>query len=437
MGAWRRLTALFLAILLMALVGACSGLSEAEPAPVDAVAQEEDLAPTPVPVGEGVNSEASGSTELVLWLPDLYDLDPTHTAGETLYTLRRLFEQTYPNVFLTLVNKAERGQAGLFNYLRSAQQVAPSIMPDVVILGSDELWQAADLGLIQPINPADLENIDDFYPFALDAVTYNQTLYGVPVSADVLHLVQDRNYGGEEADSLPLLASDVVSGTVPFIFAANQREPSQNLFLLLQYVASGGVLNEEGTLTEPDALGEVFRWLADARAVQIVPDTVLDFSSEDAVWAAFVEGDAGLAAVNARYYLSQREILENTGFGPIPTLDGAPATVAQTWAFAILTPDPERQALVLELIQEMLDPDVLGPLNQYNHRLPTRRSAFQAWADSHPYYQFLDSQLNLATAIPNGKAFADLAQRMQRAELDVLSGTVLPSDALLNVRATP
>ncbi len=376
-----------------------------------------------------------------MWLPDFYTLNPSQPGGETLYTVRVLFEQTYPDVFLDMANKAEIGQASLLNFLRAAQRAAPGVLPDAVILNTQDLWQAVDAGLVQPLDPAILEGIDDFYPFALDAVTYHDTLYGVPVSADLQHLVFHRNYTQADTDapleSPPITWSQVISDNIPFLFAASVREPARNLSLLLQYVGAGGSLTEDGTLTDPEAMLNVLTFLADARQAKVIPDSVLGLLGEETTWSAFVEGAGGMAAVNARYYLSQREILDEVGFGPIPTQDGTPSTVAQTWAIAILTPDPDRQALIIEFIQDLLEPEVLGPWNQFAHHLPVRRSAFQAWTSAHPYYQFLDSQLDVAVAIPNGKAFSDLALHMQQAAQDVMAGNLSPQDALLNIQATP
>lgn len=384
--------------------------------------------------GGGVEPDDDGETNLVMWLPDFYSLNPSQPGGETLYTVRVLFEQTYPSVFLDMANKAEVGQAGLLNFLRVAQRAAPSVLPDAVVINTQDLWQAVDAGLVQPLDPAILAGIDDFYPFALDAVTYQDKLYGVPVSADLQHLVYHRDM---LLEAPPLTWSQVISHGVPFIFAAGVRDPARNLSLLLQYVAAGGSLTADGSLANPGAMADVLTFLADARQAGVIPDQIGGLLSEETTWTAFVEGNAGLAAVNARYYLSQREVLDEVGFGPVPTRDGVPQTVAQTWAFAILTPDPERQALVIELIQNLLEPEVLGPWNQFAHHLPVRRSAFQLWTSARPYYQFLEAQLDLAVAIPNGRAFSNLASHMQQAAQDVLSGNLPPQDALLNIQATP
>ncbi len=61
----------------------------------------------------------------------------------------------------------------------------------------------------------------------------------------------------------------------------------------------------------------------------------------------------------------------------------------------------------------------------------------RTWSRTDPYYQFLDAQLDLAVALPNGKPFADLAGHMQQAAQDVLSGNLSPQDALLMVQGAP
>jgi ABC-type glycerol-3-phosphate transport system substrate-binding protein len=315
------------------------------------------------------------------------------------------------------------------------------VIPDAVILNTQDLWQTVDAGLVQPLDPALLDGIDDFYPFALDAVTYNDILYGVPISADLQHLVFHSDYTladtGTPLETPPLTWAQVISDNVPFLFAASVREPARNLSLLLQYVGAGGTLTADGNLTNPEAMLNVLTFLADARQANVIPDRTLGLLGEETTWTAFVERAGGMAAVNARYYLSQRQILNEVGFGPIPTQDGTPSAVAQTWAVAILTPDPDRQALIMEFVQDLLEPEVLGPWNQFALRQPVRRSALQTWGSTDPYYQFLDAQLELAVALPNGKPFADLAGRMQQAAQDVLSGNLLPQDALFTVQGTP
>ncbi len=236
------------------ILTACSRLSSAPPPVALPPTPPAQIIPDATAEG-GVESGEDGETNLVLWLPDFYSLDPSQPGGETLYTTRVLFEQTYPGVFWDLFNKAESGQAGLLPFLRAAHRAAPSVIPDAVILNTQDLWQAVDAGLVQPLDPALLDGIDDFYPFALDAVTYNDILYGVPISADLQHLVFHEDYvladTGAVLETPPLTWSQVISDNVPFLFAASVREPARNLSLLLQYVGAGGTLTRGRQFNQP------------------------------------------------------------------------------------------------------------------------------------------------------------------------------------------
>jgi arabinogalactan oligomer/maltooligosaccharide transport system substrate-binding protein len=89
--------------------------------------------------------------------------------------------------------KAENGEASLLNYLRVAQRVAPLILPDIIVINTQQLWQIVDLGLIEAIELGEIGQAGDFYQFALDAVTYNGQTYGIPYTADLLHLAYHQN----------------------------------------------------------------------------------------------------------------------------------------------------------------------------------------------------------------------------------------------------
>ena len=72
--------------------------------------------------------------QLVLWVPEFLDPNPDTNAGRVLDAAMTQFKQANPNVTLDVKLKAEIGEAGLFQYLRSAQKVAPSILPDIIAI---------------------------------------------------------------------------------------------------------------------------------------------------------------------------------------------------------------------------------------------------------------------------------------------------------------
>ena len=103
--------------------------------------------------------------QLVLWVPEFFQ-PPDQSPATLLQTVYDQFRQNHPEVHLDIQIKAESGEASLYAYLRNAQSMAPTILPDVVLLDTAQLWQAAELGLIQPIQWDALHNTNDFFQFA-------------------------------------------------------------------------------------------------------------------------------------------------------------------------------------------------------------------------------------------------------------------------------
>ena len=371
---------------------------------------------------------------LVLWVPEFLDVEPSDNAGSVLSAAITQFEQVNPGVQVELAAKAERGEASLFNYLLSAQKAAPAILPDLMVLNTQQLWQVAELGLVQPISASTALQMVDFYDFALQAVTYNEQVLGVPYAADMPHLV----YHQEQILIPPRTWADLLAADTEYILPIKNRAGESSGSLLTQYVGAGGQLLEGGTVSDPDAAAALLEFLATANAQSVIPDQVVEYTDLNGTWSDFMANGVAMADASARSYLSQREVLDGVVYGQLPSADGASHSVTTVWAFAILSEDPEQRVLALELIQTLLAPSVQGPWTQFAHFLPTHRSALEAWSSGQPYYEFLGQQLEQgAVAIPNGRLFAQFSRRLADAGLAVLQGQLSPEEALAELRATP
>jgi ABC-type glycerol-3-phosphate transport system substrate-binding protein len=418
------------ALLVAALAGCTGGLAFATPLPAEpeqSTPAPESTAPAP---GGAPDAPRSDSRQLVIWLPAFSGIAGEDSAGDVLAGAFRQFEQTHPGVRVDVQIRAESGPSDLFAYLRSAQRVAPSILPDVVLINTQALWQIVDLGLATPI-PADQANrADDFYPFAVDAVRYGGEIYGIPYAADAIHLA----YQGDQTQQPPATWGQLFTNGQPYWFTAAGDDLFQNGAALLQYAAAGGQLLEDGSTSSDEALRAYFDFLVEGRIRNVIPTEVADLATLDAVWSRLVgpEPDLGNVAVSA--YLLNRDTMPQLHFAQTPTRNGLPITLASTWAFVVLTPGEEQRSLAFELVDALLAPEVQGAWSQYSHRLPTRRSAMQAWANPTPYYEFLNRQLDVAVAPPNGRAFADFAHRMQSAQRGVVLGEISPQEAVQIVR---
>lgn len=351
-------------------------------------------------------------------------------AGAVLGDAFFQFESANPGVNIDVHIKAEFGPAGMPNFLRSAQQVAPSILPDLVIIRTQHLWQMVDLGLIPPLSARELPTGDDFYPFARAAVTYREQVYGIALAADALVMVHPPNIG-----ATPRTWEELAALNRPLLLAGGYSEGSLNLPALAQYLGAGGELREDGTFVTPGALEDWFNFLAFLRNQGLIDSRAPDLIGSEAVWRAYLNQATGPAFVLTGDVLNQPSVLSELVLAPLPTQSGRTATVVTTWAIAVLTTDPDQRRLAFALADVLLTPEVQGLWSRLTHRLPSRRGALAAWTSSDGDPALLSSLAETATALPNGRPFAEFARRVQLGQLGILRGELSVADAILLVRA--
>ena len=372
--------------------------------------------------------------QLVIWTPDFFSRDREASSDQVMDAALAQFEQKHPSTRVEVQPKALTGETSVFAYLRSAQRVAPDILPDIVLLNVSELWQTAELGLITSLTANDIAGMADFYPFATQAVTYNGEIWGVPYVTDLLHAVDQR----AATDATLLTWADLLASDSTYLFPAGSRDGYANDSVLLQYVGAGGQLLEDGTVSNPDALEAVFEFYLSGIQQGNIPAEVEQYAGLNSVWQAFGDGRADMADTSSTLLLSEGDPIAELGYTSVPTLTGEPVTLANTWAFAILTTDPEQRELAIELLATVLDPAVHGAWSQFVHRLPTQRAALEEWTSGSAYFAYLrDQMVPVAISAPNGRLYEEFTVRLQDALRGVLNGSLTPAEAVLEVRAGP
>lgn len=416
----RRWLAVFL--LLSVLTAGCGERPTPTPLP--------PLPPTATTAIEPVVSaevEPVAGEQLVLWMPAFSGIASQGSAGTILTNAFHQFEQRNPNVKLDIQAKADAGTASLFNFLRSAQEVAPTILPDVVLINTQQLWQIVDLGMVVALSDEEIPVKKQFFPVAQSAVLYHGQMIGIPYIVDVIHLA----YDSDSTITPPSNWDELLASEHPLLFpAAEAGTPNATL---LQYVGAGGELLDNGTVSDPKVLEEFFRLIDQARQGGMIPTDVLDMPSFNAVWRTFSENRADVAAVEVAQFYPNATGIKPPNYAVMPTLQGGQITVAETWAFAILTEDAQRRQLALALINELLAPDVQGAWSQFAGRLPSQPAALAQWTQANAYRDFLQALLAVAVTPPNGPAFADFARRLQAAQAGILRGDLTVGGAVASM----
>ena len=408
-----------LAVALLLFLASCG--ERATPTPLPPLQPAMTAAAAPV---ASETTVANPGDPLIVWLPAFTGLAAEGSAGSILTNAFHQFEQRNPNIALDVQVKADVGTASLFNFLRSAQDVAPSILPDLVLINTQQLWQIVDLGLVVGISEAEWRENGTFFAVANAAATYRAQRVGIPYIVDVTHLA----YDADEITIVPNTWADLMMLDQNYLFPA--AEAGTTYSTLLHYVGAGGELLEDGAVSDPVALERFFAFITEAHEQEIIPTAVLDIQNFNSSWRAFSEDQSNLVAVQVAQFYPNTTGIKPPSYAPLPTRSGDRVTIAETWAFAILTEDPQRRQHAFTLISELLNPEVQGPWSQSVARLPSQVASLDLWTQSADYRDFVVALLDEAVAPPSGPAFADFARRLHAAQASILRGELTVEGAI-------
>jgi ABC-type glycerol-3-phosphate transport system substrate-binding protein len=396
---------------------------------------------TRLPVTETVVAQASPTVtptatpednpvSITFWTVETLSPEAEGEPGRFIGNSLRAFERTNPNLEVNLILKKGSGKGGVVDFLRTAKNVAPSVLPDVAIMNGADLNQAFAEGLIQPLDGRlDRSIVQDLLPAARKMGTVAEQLAGVPVGLEMEHAV----YNTVVFTTTPMLWTDVLSKNSRYLFPAKGTNGLVNDATLSQYFSAGGKLfDDQGNpKLDEQALRTVLDLYQQARERGVISPEILEAATTQELWPTYLEGRAGLAQVNVSEYLANRELLNNSTFAPIPvqTEEDTPVAITHGWVLVLVTDDPDRQKAALNLIEWFLSTNNNAIWNSIINSIPTRGSAYQQLAGDDPYWVFLIEQLNKAQPQPGFTGYDRVGRIIQQAVQQVISGEATPEEA--------
>ena len=392
--------------------------------------------PTPSPAPDATQAhpqetstpEESFPIQLTMWTIEQISPQAEGEAGNILVKGLKAFEDTHPDVQISVVLKNESGKGSVLDYLRTASQVAPDVLPDLVVLNTVDLTALARAGLVVPLNGRVSSTLaKDLLPGARAAGSVDNQLVGIPFEMDVEHLIYNTN----KLVTAPMDWTDVISSNTTYVFPAKGRNGLVNDAFLIQYLALGGRLqDDEGQpFIDKQSLRAVLGYYRQGTEQGVIPPDVLSIATPDDIWPSYVAAEVGMAHVSSHRFLTDREVLRSTQFAAIPTSDGVSLTIGRGHALAVVTRDPTRQSLALSLVEYLMAPDNNVEWNQARAYLPTRYAVFDAIGESDPYWAFLKHQLEVAVPPPSFPEYDQIGRVLQQAVIEVLSGEATPEEA--------
>jgi ABC-type glycerol-3-phosphate transport system substrate-binding protein len=422
-------------LLLLALTG-CTGLTPTSE-PTSPPPTPTSISPTAVLIP---TSEPQPTiTTLRLWLPE--ELNPYSDSPEAEILLQQLaeFNQSHDDLQVEVFVKKIHGRGGMIDYLRTARDAAPSILPDLVVVGTDDLATMATSDYIQPLD--DLlpsTQAADRFPFAVEMGTVkNQegdetATMGFVIGADMQHLTYRRT----PSSSPPISWTQVITPPVSFIFPAGGSNLQVNDATLIQYMAAGGKVTDAGgnPFLDERTLLKILTFYDDCVGTgAISPTVILNITTAEQSWEQFKAGEGDMAVVQASLYWP--EVLASAPDGPfiagsVPTRDGFPFTIArEAWAIAMVADDPDRQTLAMALLEWLTAPENSAEWTQASGYLPSTRSALRMWDIPQAEQVALRDLLDAAVPAPSQEVMSKVGLVMQVAVESVLMSEASPQEA--------
>ncbi len=311
---------------------------------------------------------------VTLWIPPL--LSPDTPAGSLLMEHLTTFEDAYALVKIDIRIKEENGPSGILETLSSASLVAPSTLPEIVLLDPTNLNTAALKGLIAPLNdiiPA--PEIPEWYPFAIDAAFVDNTFYGLPFMSEAEAFA----YRKEAFEAEPKDWSDLLGSTETILLPIGDKTSK---FTLIQYIAIGGKLaDDNGSPTIDTAiLTDLFTFYLSANKAGQLPLYALQLHSAEDAWLALTQGNTNAAVIHLEV-LQEAVTSGSYLVAPWPTRDGTGVIPTKTLSWAMVAKDDEQQDHVSQILQWLSEPTFLGNLSETLGLIPVTPGALQEWSN--------------------------------------------------------
>jgi ABC-type glycerol-3-phosphate transport system substrate-binding protein len=393
------------------------------------------LPPLPTPVPPTTTPTPTPPQPMIvtlkLWVPEELNPYGDGPGADELEEHLASFNRDHADLQVEVAVKKVHGRGGILDYLRTAPEAAPSILPDLVIVSTAELEALATAGHIHPLDDLLPAEGTERFPFAVEMGLVNDQTVGYVLGADIQHLV----YRPAQFREPPVAWSQVITPPVSFIFPTGVGDQYVNDSTLIQYMAAGGrVTDLDGKPSlDEQVLVETFTFYSDCIGTgAISPSIVLSTEHVDHSWQRFKEGVGDIAVVQGSSYWREMSGDESAGtaIASIPTRDGYPFTIARNaWAIAMVTEDAGRQAQVMTLFNWLIAPERNAQWTRAAGYLPSTPAALRLWDVAEGDRIALQGLGEAAVPAPSPEVMDVIEPVMREAVESVLTGKASPEEA--------
>lgn len=359
---------------------------------------------------------------LTIWVAPQFDPASGTAAGDLFLERLEAFQAARPGLAVLVRKKAVSGPGGLLHSLSSASLAAPELVPDLISLDDHQLNTAALKGHLAALDgQSALQSPPEWIPPLTRDGSGDQNLFGYPFAGDALVLAYDPN----RYDEPPFSWSALLQSRSDFLFPAGDPNGS---FTLALYLAQGGDLYDETgrPRIETEILVEVLSFYADMQAEGLLPPVVRQYQTAAQSWEAYQASRAGSTV--ASFHDTALAQPAGPNALPLPTRSGQGVTTFTTWSWAITTEDRGQQALALQLVTWLTEPDFLGAWTEELALIPPSLPALDTWSDG-PRSTLASLLFPIGLPRPSEETLATFGPPFHTAVTAVLTGTLEPAQA--------
>jgi ABC-type glycerol-3-phosphate transport system substrate-binding protein len=348
-----------------------------------------------------------------IWIPPL--LAPDTTAGSLLAEHISTFENAYALLQIEIRVKDESGPSGILETLSSASLVAPSTLPDIVLLDPVNLNTAALKGLIEPLDPIlPTPKTPEWYSFAINAAFVDSIFYGLPLFSEAEAFA----YRKEIFEAEPKDWADLLESNETILFPLGDQTSK---FTLVQYISIGGeLIDDKGSPTVDIAvLTDLFMFYLSAKETGQLPLYALQLQEAEDTWLALTQGNTNAAVIPVEVL---DEALTDNAYlvAPWPTRDGLGVMPTRTLSWAFVTKDNQQRDHASQVLQWLSEPTFLGKISQSLGMIPVTPTALQEWSDPESS-AILSRLIRVAIPEPNAEEINTFGPLFWNAVEDVLN----------------
>ena len=370
--------------------------------------QEENEIATPAPTENSLFTNS-----LSIWLPPQFAPNADTESGEIMLARIESFRELYPQYTVDIRLKADSGSSSLLNSLLTTASAAPGVLPSVVLISRSDLEIAAAQGVVQPIESlSSAIDESDWFPFANEMGIIHGETYGLPFAADAMGLVMHEDvFGGEY---VPLIEASRRLGTIAF--AAG--DPDTVVPFILYQSIGGNVEDQQGQPTiELEVLSKTFASIEENRRLGSFPPTLIEYQSDNQIWAAFSEDEFDGVLTWISRPLAEAD---NYFISPLPGIENQPYTYASGWIWCLVDKKNANRELSISFAEHMIDPLFLSEWTPKTGYLPVRPSSIIGWSET--LQATLANILFSADLMPNEMALSFAKSDIIKAVQDLLQG---------------